>query len=125
MNNEPISPAEARAREIIAGNLSVLMRRSTDKKTQAQLEVAAGVSGTTVYRILNRRASPTSDTLALLAEAFGLEAFHLLVDGLDPANPQKLPNLPGGDDAATDFDLLSSPELTQWIGKRPGKDLSL
>lgn len=45
------------------------------------------VGKSTIYRMFNGEGPVGADTLELVARAFNLQAYHLLIPGLDPANP--------------------------------------
>lgn len=49
---------------------------------------AAGVSLSTVQRILKEESGATLDNIEALAAAFDLSAYQLLIPELSPANPQ-------------------------------------
>lgn len=75
--------------KILAVNLAQLMAHSPDLKSEAKIAAAAKVakiSQRTVNRARNG-AQVRLESLAGLAEAFGLAPWQLLVPGLDPANP--------------------------------------
>lgn len=54
---------------------------------QAQLKRMSGVDQRYIGRILAAESSITVDTLEKIAKAFDLQAWQLLVPGLDPGNP--------------------------------------
>jgi AraC-like DNA-binding protein len=77
-------------REVLADNLRRLMdhhyRESTNRpKTLAK---DAGVSLSTVQRILARETGATLDNIESLAGVFHLSAYQILVPMLDAKNPQ-------------------------------------
>ena len=74
---------------ILALNLAQLMAHSADLKSEAKIAAAAKISKIS-QRTVNRArngAQVRLESLAGLAEAFGLAPWQLLVPGLDPANP--------------------------------------
>lgn len=72
--------------DIVAANLESLMEDRAISSDNA-LAKLAGVNQKTVWRILNKRQSPTVGTMEKLAKPFGLQAWQLLIPGLDPKNP--------------------------------------
>lgn len=84
--DEHISRMLQDIRETLAQNVLALMesRRMTADSALAKL---AGVDQKTVWRIKKKEQSLTIDKLELIARAFGLHAWQLLIPGLDPANP--------------------------------------
>lgn len=75
-------------RKVLAENLSRLMRLDEpDKLSQASVGRMAGCNQRTVGRILSMQQSATVDMLEGIAKGFDLEAWQLLVPGLDPSNP--------------------------------------
>ena len=54
---------------------------------QAGVAKRANLDQKTISRILRMEHSPSIDKLAGLAEAFGLQAWQLLIPHLDPSNP--------------------------------------
>lgn len=77
-------------RSILAQNLSVLIehRYSGSANRPMQTAKAAGVSLSTVQRILKEESGATLDNIEALAAAFDLSAYQLLIPELSPANPQ-------------------------------------
>lgn len=80
--------------EVLATNLKRLMEAKVDLSTQAKLASRSGVNQKTISNYLNpqqrpdgKKGRPASAKLAeveLIAGAFGLEVWELLVPGLDP-----------------------------------------
>jgi hypothetical protein len=52
--------------------------------------VGKGTSNGTIDRLRKGKTSPRAETLAVIAPSFGLKAWQLLVDDLDPAHPPQL-----------------------------------
>ncbi len=77
-----MNPA-AQLRQVIADRLRTLMGARPDLDTQVKLAKRAGLSQSTVARILSADSSATSDSLAQLASAFSTSPASLLID--DPA----------------------------------------
>ena len=62
-----------------------------ERASQIQLGKKAGVSQATIGRILSDEGEDSGiETVAKLAKAFGLEAWQILVAGMDPSNPPVL-----------------------------------
>jgi transcriptional regulator with XRE-family HTH domain len=55
--------------------------------SQAELARRAHCDQRTIGRILSMDMSPTADMLDRIAQVFGLEAWQMMVPGLDPTNP--------------------------------------
>lgn len=72
---------------ILWENVQALMRARYGKINQARFIADSGVGNGTVTRIKSCRVSVGIDKLQEIAEAYGLEAWHLLVPDLDPLNP--------------------------------------
>lgn len=84
--DEHISRMLQDIRETLAQNVLALME-SRKMTADAQLAKCAGVDQKTIWRIKNKTQAPTTEKLELIARAFGLHAWQLLIPGLDPANP--------------------------------------
>ena len=69
----------------LADNVKRLMAHH--RLAQAGVAKRAGMDQKTISRIIRREHSPSIDKLSGLAEAFGLQAWQLLVPYLDPSNP--------------------------------------
>lgn len=72
---------------ILWENVQALMRARYGKINQGRFIADTKVGNGTVTRIKNCRTSVGLDTLQEIANAYGLEAWHLLVPDLDPFNP--------------------------------------
>jgi transcriptional regulator with XRE-family HTH domain len=79
-----------RQKEILAENLTRLMNESRDLRTIKQLSEASKVSTGTIDRIRRAESAAGVDTVGMLAEAFGLTAWQMLVPDLHPTNPPML-----------------------------------
>lgn len=66
--------------ENFANNLRLLMRLSDVNQTK--LAKMSGVSQKTISNILKEEQTPTIETAQLLASAFGLEGWHLIMPNL-------------------------------------------
>lgn len=75
---------------ILAENLTKLMAESRDLRTIKQLSEASGVSTGTIDRIRRAESAAGVDTVGMLAAAFGLTAWQLMVPELHPTNPPLL-----------------------------------
>lgn len=82
-------------RGVAAANLHALIYHAKAHhrtgRDRLSLATAAGVSPSTVGRIMNLEQAPGIDTLDALARVYGLRAWQLLIPNLDPANPPVLP----------------------------------
>lgn len=78
------------ASQILAANLKALRDADPELKSQAAIGRAAKIDQRTVGRILNMENEPTFGQLTKLAKAFKLQAWQLLVPGLEPTNPPML-----------------------------------
>ena len=79
LHHEQMSPTTY-LRQVIAARLRALMAARPDLDTQVKLSRRAGVSQSTVARILSADSSATADSLAQLARAFGTLPASLLTD---------------------------------------------
>ena len=83
-------------RAVLRRNLKALMDKAKkdgdrERASQIQLGKKAGVSQATIGRILSEDGEDSGiETIAKLAEAFGLEAWQLMVAGMVPENPPVL-----------------------------------
>lgn len=76
----------------LANNLKALMVYACDQghprlASVKGLAAASGISRAGIDNVLHSRKAATLDTIEALAGAYGLQAWQLLVPGLDPANP--------------------------------------
>jgi transcriptional regulator with XRE-family HTH domain len=76
--------------EILAENMLALRDNGNAGKTQAEIAKASGLSQKKISRIIRNEQETGIDTLAKLAMGFGLQAWQLLVENLDPKNPPVL-----------------------------------
>lgn len=79
-------PSVDPAKLLLADNLTRLMADSRDLKTIKQLSAASGVSTGTIDRLRKAEVAAGIDNLRLLADAFGLQAWQMLVPNLDTTN---------------------------------------
>lgn len=82
-------------RDILAANLTALMASSSSLNTLVAVEKATEAIGmkvgkSTVDRLRNGTTPVNLDYIDALAQAFGLDAWQLLVPGIDPRNPPTL-----------------------------------
>jgi transcriptional regulator with XRE-family HTH domain len=78
-------------RAVLRQNLKALMARKDGPATQGQLRRKSGVAQATIGRILSPEGVDAGiDTVAKIAKAYGLEAWQLMVAGMDPSNPPVL-----------------------------------
>lgn len=88
-----MSPPITHLRHIIAARLRALMTARPDLSTQVKLARRAGLSQSTVARILSADSSATADSLAQLSRAFNTSPASLLTD--DPAEIALLASMRG------------------------------
>ncbi len=77
-------------KKILAANLNALIATHPEFNSNPKVAKRSKVGLGTVGRIRNAEVSATLDSVAALAEAFGLEPWQLLVPGLDPDAPPAL-----------------------------------
>lgn len=73
-------------RGVVAQNLRSLMKAAPELGTQAALRKASGVGGGSLEGAIKGTRNTGIDTLEMLARAFGLHGWQLLVPNLDPDN---------------------------------------
>ena len=71
--------AATQLRQVIAYRLRALMEACSDLDTQVKLARRAGLSQSTVARILSADSAATADSIANLAHAFGIPPASLLM----------------------------------------------
>ena len=78
------------AKSIFADNIRRLMdeRYSLSSNKPKSLAVDAGVTLSTIQRVLSEENAPTLDTVEAISGAFGLSPYQLLVAKLDVKRPQ-------------------------------------
>lgn len=77
-------------REILAQNVRMLIEhhyKDRDNRPRA-LANATGLSLSSVQRVLNAEAGASIDTIEVIANAFDLSTYHLVLPNLDVENPQ-------------------------------------
>jgi transcriptional regulator with XRE-family HTH domain len=67
-----------RSNIVVANNIETFMKKSPLLDNQSKLSRKSGVAQATIGRILRQETSATIETIDLLAEAFGVEAYCLL-----------------------------------------------
>lgn len=77
-------------RVILSSNLKALMAARPDLDTIKKIVNRGGGSNGTVGRMLQGHTATRIDAVHDVARVFGLEAWQLLVPGLDPAHPPTL-----------------------------------
>ena len=77
---------EDMAAEALADNVARLLD-ANGKMTQPRLAKKAGLDQKTIWRIVKKSNSTTLATISAVAAAFELQAWQLLVPGLQPNNP--------------------------------------
>ena len=76
--------------DVVAENLRRLRERYPELSTQKVLASRSGVGEGTIGRITRKEAACGIDSLEAIAGAFGLEAWQMLIPGLDPDSPPSL-----------------------------------
>jgi transcriptional regulator with XRE-family HTH domain len=77
-------------RAILSKNLKGLMATKAGPNSQLGLARKSGVAQATIGRIIRQETAATIETLEDLAKAYGLQAWQLMVAGMDPNNPPVL-----------------------------------
>lgn len=79
-------------RQILRDNVTALLKSGIGPDSQLSLGAKAGTGGqATIGRIVREEGENTKlETIAAIAKAYGLEAWQLLVAGMDPKNPPVL-----------------------------------
>lgn len=78
------------SRQVLAANLKALMASHKTLDTFPKIVKARGPSNGTLDRIRRMAAGASIDAVDQLAKVYGLEAWQLMVPGLDPTNPPML-----------------------------------
>jgi hypothetical protein len=108
-------------REIFAANLRTLMGDPNDPRRVRQSFLSKSGSNATIGRML-AGAGPNGPTLAKLekvATRFNLQAWQLLIEGLDPSNP---PRLERGSDAVVEEFHRRVAKLAEELGIERRRD---
>jgi len=77
-------------RKVLAENLRRLMDAKPDLETIKKVTARGGGSNGTVGRMLQGDTAARIDAVEEVARVFGLQAWQLLVPGLDPDHPPRL-----------------------------------
>lgn len=78
-------------RQILRINVQALLDSGIGPKSQSALHKKCGVAQATIGRILRPEGeNPKVENVAAIAKAYGLEAWQLLIAGMDPKNPPVL-----------------------------------
>ena len=78
-------------REILRQNVQALMDSKIGPTSQIALHQKCGAAQATIGRILRPGGeNPKLETVEAIAKAYGLEAWQLLIAGMDPKNPPVL-----------------------------------
>jgi transcriptional regulator with XRE-family HTH domain len=80
-----------KSREVIAANLRALMNKN--KHSEGDLHRKTGLSQSTIGRTLKGETATTVDTLDLIAKAYGLLSWQMMIADLDISNPPVLKSL--------------------------------
>lgn len=70
--------------KVVAENLTALMKDSKKLNSNPKLSELTGLGTGTLSRVKNAKINPTIDTIELLAKAFDLQSWQLLVPNLKP-----------------------------------------
>ena len=74
--------------DTLVANITTLMtHRGLTSDAQVGALARPKMDQKTVWRIRNKEQSPTLEKLCALAAGFGLQAWQILIPGLDPSNP--------------------------------------
>lgn len=73
-------------RLVLSQNLKALLASKHGPSNQTELKRRSGVAQSTIGRVLRAETGATVDTLEQIARCYGLEAWQLLVAGMDPDN---------------------------------------
>jgi len=95
-------PSPSKIGHHLAANLTILMQQK-DWKPQ-QLAEKSGVSPRMIAYLLSEERAPTIDIIERLARSFGLEAWQLMLPGIDPTalNANRLSHLISDYSSASD-----------------------
>lgn len=85
-----MTPAQFTPAQILAQNLKALLQHGKGPRTQMELARKAQVGQATIGRILRADTAATVETIAALSAVYDLEAWQLLVAGMEPSNPPAL-----------------------------------
>jgi len=85
-----VSRDQFKAVSVLAQNLKALMQSKAGPKSQLALAKKSGVGQATIGRILREETAASIDTVEEIAAAYGLQAWQLMVAGMDPTNPPVL-----------------------------------
>jgi transcriptional regulator with XRE-family HTH domain len=78
-------------RGVLRTNVKALMDSEVGPSSQMELKRKSGVGQASIGRILSQKGENSGiETVAKIAKAYGLEAWQLLVAGMDPKNPPAL-----------------------------------
>jgi hypothetical protein len=86
-----VHPKSFTTRAVLRQNINGLLRSKTGPSNPTALGKKAGVGQATIDRILSPEGVDARiETLEKIAGVYGLEAWQLLVAGMDPTNPPVL-----------------------------------
>jgi hypothetical protein len=78
------------AKQVLWANVSALMRHHWGAENLSRLSREAGIALASCTRIKEQQTSIGIEVVGRIADAFHLQPWHMLVPGLDPANPPVL-----------------------------------
>lgn len=100
--------------EIVRQNVEALRSRQPKRMGQRAFAEFCGVGEATIWRISKGQAGTSIETLRAIADAHGLDAWQLLVDGFHPDSPPTLAPL-------TDAERRLYAAIKQASGSTAGK----
>ena len=97
MPHRSLPPRRPSVRQTLAANVNALIQASATLTTTIKLAKAAKLGNGTVGRIRQGTVGCSVDSLEAIAGCFGLDAWQLLVEGLDPKNPPLVRGVSGAE----------------------------
>ncbi len=86
-----IGRREFTVRAVLRQNVKALMESGRGPRSQSALREKSGVAQATIGRILSNKGENSGvETIERIAKAYDLEAWQLLIAGMDPTNPPVL-----------------------------------
>jgi transcriptional regulator with XRE-family HTH domain len=90
---KPEKQPDTALRSVVGANIARLMESRPTLNSNPKLSAKSGVGIATISRIINGETAATLDTLSMLAQAFKVTPWQLLVPNLDATNPQILQSI--------------------------------
>lgn len=89
--NRVMDKGQFKPREVLRQNVQACLDSKIGPTTQLALHDKCGTAQATIGRILRGEGENAKlETIAAIAKAYGLEAWQLLIAGMDPKNPPVL-----------------------------------